>query len=158
MRNLRNLLSLLRMAGVTVCLGSLAACTTTNGPALVDSMVAVELSAEAARAIADDMVSQLEDHVGPGTTTIALKGDDASFGPALEASLRAKGYAVLSGQITDEASVIPLAYVIDPIEGGVLVRVSTTRLELTRVYALSSTGAAPASPMSVMQRGTAGTS
>ena len=152
------LLSLLRVAAVTLCLGSLAACTTTGGSALVDSMVAAELSAEAASAIADDMTSQLADHVGPGTTTIALKGDNASFGPALEASLRTKGYAVLTGQITDDASVVPLAYVIDPFESGVLVRVSTARLELTRVYAPNATGAALASPMSVMQRGTAGTS
>ena len=153
-----SLLSLLRLATVTLCLGSLAACTTTGGQALVDSQVSAEISDEAASAIADDMVSQLADHVGPGATTIALKGDDASFGPALEAALRAKGYAVLTGQITDDASVVPLAYVIDPFESGVLVRVSTTRLELTRVYAQSATGADPASPMSVLQRGTAGTS
>lgn len=150
-------LSLLRLAAVTLCLGSLAACTTTGGQALVDSQVSAEISDQAARAIADDMVGQLEDHVGSGTTTIALKGDEASFGPALEASLRAKGYAVLTGQITEDASAVPLAYAIDPFESGVLVRVSTARLELTRVYAPNATGAAPASPMSVMQRGSAGT-
>lgn len=152
-----SLLSLLRLAAVTFCFGSLAACTTTGGQALVDSAVSAEISDDAARAIADDMVSQLADHVGPGTTTIALKGDDASFGPALEASLRAEGYAVLIGQATDDASVVPLAYVIDPFESGVLVRVSMARLELTRIYAPSATGADPASPMSVLQRGTAGT-
>ena len=152
-----NLLSLLRLTAVTLCFGSLAACTTTGGQALVDSQVSVEISDEAASAIANDMVSQLADHVGPGTTTIALKGDDVSFGPALEASLRTKGYAVLTGQITDDTSVVPLAYIIDPFESGVLVRVSTARLELTRVYAPNATGAAPASPMSVMQRGSAGT-
>ena len=152
-----SLLSLLRLTAATLCLGSLAACATTGGQALVDSQVSVEISTEAARAIADDMVSQLADHVGPGTTTIALKGDDASFGPALEASLRAKGYAVLTGQITDDASVVPLAYIVNPFESGVLVRVSTARLELTRIYAPNATGAAPASPMSVMQRGSAGT-
>lgn len=152
-----NLLSVFRLAAVTLCLGSLAACTTTGGSALVESVVAAELSTEAAKAIADDMVSQLADHVGPGTTTIALGGDDASFGPALEASLRAEGYAVLTGQDTDDISAVPLAYVVDPFESGVLVRVSTVRLELTRVYAPGATGADPASPMSVMQRGSAGT-
>lgn len=151
-----NPLSLLRLAAVTLCLGSLVACTTTNGSALVDSQVSVEISDQAARAIADDMVSQLADHAGPGTTTIALRGDDASFGPALEASLRAKGYAVLTGQDTDDTSAVPLAYVIDPFESGVLVRVSTARLELTRVYAPSATGANPTSPTSVLQRGPAG--
>lgn len=152
-----SLLSLLRLAAVTLCFGSLAACTTTGRQALVDSQVTVEISDQAARAIADDMVSQLADHVGPGTTTIALKGDNEPFGPALEASLRTKGYAVLTGQVTDDASVVPLAYVIDPFEGGVLVRVSTAKVELTRAYAPNATGAAPASPMSVLQRGTAGT-
>ncbi|MCC0051905.1 MAG: conjugal transfer protein TrbH [Rhodobiaceae bacterium] len=152
-----SLLSLLRLTAVTLCFGSLAACTTTNGSALVDSQVSVEISGQAARAIADDMVSQLADHVGPGTTTIALKGDNEPFGPALEASLRTKGYAVLTGQITDDASAVPLAYVIDPFESGVLVRISTSRLELTRVYAPGATGADTASPMSVLQRGTAGT-
>ncbi len=151
-----SLLSLLRLAAVTLCLGSLAACTTTGGQALVDSQVSAEISDLAARAIADDMVSQLADHVGPGTTSIAITGDDASFGPALEASLRAKGYAVLTGQDTDDTSAVPLAYVIDPFESGVLVRVSTARLELTRIYAPNATGADPASPMSVLQRGTAG--
>lgn len=151
-----NLLSLLRLAGITVCLNGLAACTTTNGQALVDSKVATDLSAEAARAIADDMVGQLAGHVGPGTTTIAFKGDDAPFAPALEASLRTKGYAVLTGQHTDDATVVPLAYVIDPFEGGVLVRISSIKLELTRVYALTTAGADPASPMSVLQRNTAG--
>lgn len=152
-----SLLSLLRLAAVTLCFGSLAACTTTGGQALVGSQVSAEISDEAASAIAEDMVSQLADYVGPGTTTIALKGDDEPFGPALEASLRTKGYAVLTGQITDDTSVVPLAYIIDPFESGVLVRVSTARLELTRVYAPNATGAAPASPMSVMQRGSAGT-
>ena len=113
-----SLLSLLRLTAVTLCFGSLAACTTTNGSALVDSQVSVEISGQAARAIADDMVSQLADRVGPGTTTIALKGDNEPFGPALEASLRTKGYAVLTGQITDDASAVPLAYVIDPFASG----------------------------------------
>ena len=152
-----SLLSLLRLAAVTLCLGSLAACTTTGGQALVDSQVSAEISDQAARAIADDMVSQLADHVGPGTTTIALKGDDAIVRPALEASLRNKGYAVLTDHVTDDASAVPLAYVIDPFESGVLVRVSTARLDLTRIYATSATGADLASPMSVLQRGSAGT-
>ena len=38
-------------------------------------------------------------------------------------------------------------------EGGVLVRLSTMQVELTRMYTLSATGATPASPLSVMQRG-----
>ena len=52
----------------------------------------------------------------------------------------------------------PLAYSIDPFEGGMLVRLSTLKVELTRMYTLSATGATPASPLSVMQRGSDGAS
>ena len=93
------------------------------------------------------------EQVGPGTTTIEFRGSDTLFGPALEAALREWGYAVVTDQATEGAAVTPLAYSIDPFEGGVLVRLSTLQVDLTRMYTLSATGATPASPLSVMQRG-----
>lgn len=150
---MQSVLLLLRLSAVTFCLGGLAACTTLDGSALVQSQVSAELSTEAANAIADDMVTQLAEHLGPGITTIALAGKDAIFGPALEAALRNKGYAVVTEKKVSEVSAVPLAYVIDPFEGGVLVRVSTPKIELTRIYTQGATGATSASPMSVMQRG-----
>lgn len=150
---MQNFLSLLRVSAITLCFSGLAACTTIDGAGLVQSQVSAELSAEAANAIADDMVTQLAEHLGPGITTIALTGKDATFGPALEAALRNKGYAVLIEQKISEASAVPLAYVIEPFEGSMLVRVSTPKIELTRIYTQSATGATLSSPMSVMQRG-----
>ena len=85
--------------------------------------------------------------------SIELRGSDTLFGPALEAALREWGYAVVTDQATEGAAVTPLAYSIDPFEAGVLVRLSTLQVELTRMYTLNATGATPASPLSVMQRG-----
>ena len=155
------LFSFLRAPAALFCLSVLAGCQTMGGTGLIQSGVTAELPAEAASSIAEDMVGRLAVHIGPGNTTIALRGNDTVFGPALEASLRDKGYAVVTDQATDGAIVEPLAYTVDPFEGGVLVRISTLKVELTRMYALGTTGATgavPASPLSVMQRGLAGTS
>ena len=155
------LISYFRLPVAFLCLGLLSACQTMGEPGLIQSEVTAELSPDAASAIAADMVGRLAEHIGPGNNTIALRGNDTVFGPALEASLREKGYAVVTDQATGGAVVEPLAYTVDPFEGGVLVRISTLKVELTRMYALGTTGATgmvPASPLSVMQRGSAGTS
>lgn len=44
-----------------------------------------------------------------------------------------------------------LAYSVDEFEGAVLVRLSTLRFDLTRIYKLGAEGAAPVSPLSVQQ-------
>ena len=146
------LLSYLRFSAAFLCLVLLAACQTMGGTGLIQSEVTAELSAEAADSIAADMVGRLAEHIGPGSTTIALRGNDLVFGPALEASLRDKGYAVVTDQATNQAAVEPLAYSVDQFEDGVLVRISTLKIELTRMYTLGTTGAVPTSPLSVMQR------
>lgn len=162
------LLSYLRFSAALFCLVVLAACQTMGGPGLIRSEVTAELSTEAAGWIAADMAGRLAEHIGPGSTTIALRGDDAVFGPALETSLREKGYAVVTDQATNQAAVEPLAYSVDPFEDSVLVRISTLKVELTRMYTLVTAGTAgttgangvngamPASPLSVMQRRSAG--
>lgn len=142
---------------LSLCLGFTAGCQTMNGPGLAESIVTAELSPKAAAAIAGDMVASLSEQIGPGSTTIVLRGDDAIFGPALEASLRGQGYAVVTDQATDGGAVAALAYSVDPFEGGVLVRLSMARVELTRMYAVNASDAAPASPLSVLKRMSAGT-
>lgn len=156
--------SYLRVPAALLSLVLLAACQTMGGPGLIHSEVTAELSTEAAGSIAADMVARLAEHVGPGNTTIALRGDDAVFGPVLETSLREKGYAIVTDQAANQSAVEPLAYSVDPFEDGVLVRISTLKVELTRIYTLGTTGAngaagaMPASPLSVMQRRSAGKS
>ncbi|QND44376.1 conjugal transfer protein TrbH (plasmid) [Rhizobium lusitanum] len=133
---------------------TLAGCQTTGPGALVISNAPTEISGPAASAIAGDMVSRLVEQIGPGTATISLKKDASPFGEALEASLKGWGYTVVTGQKTDDkAKTIALAYVISPFDGQILARLSTASVEIGRAYSASATGAAPASPLSVMQRG-----
>ncbi|RUW05418.1 conjugal transfer protein TrbH, partial [Mesorhizobium sp. M1A.F.Ca.IN.020.06.1.1] len=119
---------------LTVVAALVGGCQTTGTDKLVASSAPPEISGPAASAIAGDMVSRLAEHVGPGTGTILLKPDGSPFGGALEASLKAWGYAVVSDQKTDGEKLIPLAYVIDSYDGQVLARLSTGSLDLGRAY------------------------
>lgn len=142
-----------RALGIVIVAALLTGCQTIGADGLTTSSAPQELSGLAASAIAGDMVSRFAEHVGPGTGTILLNPDGSPFGSALEASLKGWGYAVVSDQKTDKEQVIPLAYVIASYEGQVLARLSTGTIDLGRAYSTTATGATPASPLSVMQRG-----
>lgn len=137
---------------------TLAACQTLSGAGLVPSTVTAELTPEAANAIAGDMVGRFAEQVGTGNTTIALSPDGSVFGQSLETSLKGWGYAIVTDQQTKGTATVPLAYVVDQFEGSVLVRLSTRKIDITRIYKLGGEGATPSSPVSVMQRGSGGTS
>ncbi|RWJ45259.1 MAG: conjugal transfer protein TrbH [Mesorhizobium sp.] len=142
-----------RFISTAIAAALLAGCQTLGADGLVASSAPPEISGPAASAIAGDMVSRLAEHAGPGTGTILLKPDGSPFGGALEAALKAWGYAVVSDQKTDGGKLIPLTYVIDSYDGQVLARLSTGSLDLGRAYTATSAGATPASPLSVMQGG-----
>src|SRR5690606_40586269 len=126
--------SFARTALITVLFaGTLAACQTLDGAGLVASTVTVELTPEAADAIAGDMVGRLAEQVGPGNTTIALTPDGSVFGQALESALKGWGYAIVTDQQTKGTATVPLAYVVDAFEGSVLVRLSTRSVDVTRM-------------------------
>lgn len=148
-----NLRSFFRLMVLVAGVSTLAACQTMTGAGLSTSEVTAELTPESAGAISEDMVAKLAEQIGPSSTTIALRSDGSVFGAALEASLRSWGYAVVTDQETGASVTEPLAYVIDSFEGGLLVRLSTQKAELTRMYRVTAEGATPASPLSVMQRG-----
>ncbi|RWO04066.1 MAG: conjugal transfer protein TrbH [Mesorhizobium sp.] len=132
----------------------LSGCQSLGSGDLIASNAPADISGPAATSIAGDMVSRLAEHVGPGTGTIALKQDGSPFGQALEAALKGWGYAVVTDQTADSgATIVPLAYVVEPFEGQVLARLSTSSVELGRAYEVTTTGASPASPLSVMRRG-----
>jgi hypothetical protein len=137
------------IAGLTLFL---AACQTLGGSGLIASTVTAELTPAGASSIAGDMVGQLGAHVGPGGTTIRLRGDGSPFGAALEEALRSAGYAVASEQGSSDAAVVDLAYAVDSFEGSVMVRLSTVSLDLTRLYTLAGEVAVPTGPVSVMRR------
>lgn len=142
--------------GMLFCTITLAGCQTLGGSGLIASSAYSGLSPEAANAIAGDMVGRFAEHVGPGSTTIQLKVDGSVFGQTLEASLKGWGYAVATDQKAEGSNLVPLAYVVDSFDNNVLARLSTSSLTLTRIYAVTATGAAPASPLSVMTTGQGG--
>lgn len=120
---------------------------------LVASTAPTEMTALAASTIAGDLVPRLAEQLGQGKATIVLKPDSSAFGAALEAALRTWGFAVTTdGEVKDQ-NAIRLAYVLAPVDGQILAHFTTGSLEIGRIYTTSSTGAIPASPVSVMQRG-----
>lgn len=143
-----------RLAFANLMMLVLSGCQTAGTDALVASDAPPEISGAAASAIAGDMVSRLAEQIGPGKATIALKPDTSPFGQALEAALKGWGYAVVTDQKTDSGkTVIQVAYVVVPFEGQVLARLSTGNVELGRAYTVTSTGATPASALSLFKRG-----
>lgn len=145
----------LRLVGLLVATTSLAGCQTFGIGGSSSQIVSrdhAQVSPAAADVIAEDLVGRLAEVVGPGTGTVVLKPDDSAFAVALEKSLRAWGYAVATDQKVDDASAIPVAFIVDTFEGGVLARLSTGAADLGRAYLLTETGATPTSPLSVLQR------
>ena len=120
---------------------------------LVVSTAPAELTAPAASVVAGDLVPRLAEQLGQGKATIVLKPDSSAFGAALEAALRTWGFAVTTDSEVKDQNAIRLAYVLAPVDGQILARLTTGSLEIGRIYATSGTGAIPASPVSVMQRG-----
>lgn len=141
-----------RLAALLLGAALLSGCQTFGTDGLVASSAPAELSAPAASAVAGDLVPRFAEQIGPGAATIVLKPDGSAFGTALESSLRTWGYAVITDSDAKDTKVIRLAYVLLPADGQVLARLSTDAIEIGRVYTMTSTGAAPASPVSVMKR------
>lgn len=132
----------------------LSGCQSAGTEGLTTSNAPTEISGPAASAIAGDMVSRLAEQIGPGTATISLKQDNSPFGQALETALKGWGYAVVTDQKGDGAKhAVALAYIVIPFEDQVLARLSASRYELGRAYTVTTTGAQPASSLSVMKRG-----
>ena len=148
-------LTTVRVVAIAVAVSIiLSGCQSSSLDGLTASNAPPEISGPAASAIAGDMVSRLAEQIGQGKVTVALKQDNSPFGQALESALKGWGYAVVTDQKTDEKErLVALAYVIEPFEGQVLARLSTRRVEIGRAYSITATGATPASPLSVMQRG-----
>lgn len=146
------LIRALAAAGIFAIL--LSGCQLMGTDGLVASTAPTDISGPAASAIAGDMVSRLAEQIGPGKATVSLEPDASPLGQALEAALKGWGYAVVTDQKTDSGTkIIPLAYVIVPFDGQVLARLSTDNVELGRAYAVSASGATPASALSLMRRG-----
>lgn len=144
-----------RLLAVALFAGFLAACTTTSGGGYFNpsaSSDVANLPPAAAMAIAEDMAAKLAERVGTGTGTIVLKPGESSFHEPFIEALREWGYAIAVDKDVEGDVAIPLAYTINTSEESVMVRISTSSVELTRIYTVSGEGAAPASPLSVLSR------
>ncbi|CDN58511.1 Conjugal transfer protein TrbH (plasmid) [Neorhizobium galegae bv. officinalis bv. officinalis str. HAMBI 1141] len=132
----------------------LSSCQTADD-ALTTSSTPVAVTGPAASAIAGDMASRLAEQIGPAsaTTTIKLEKDTSEFAAALEAALKGWGYTVVTdGKVAKDVKPVELAYAIDGFDGQVLARLSTPSIALGRAYTPTAAGAAPASPLSIIQR------
>lgn len=114
----------------------------------------ITVTGATASAIAGDMASRLAEQVGPaGTTTLKMEKDTSEFAAALEAALRGWGYTVVTDEkVIKDQKPVEIAWSIDSFDGQVLAKVSTPAVALGRAYMATSSGATPASPLSIMQR------
>lgn len=130
---------------------SIAGCQTMGKGGLPASKAMPDLSLEASQMIAADMTARLTEIAEPGSAgAVAMKGDDTAFATALETSLTQAGYTIAKDK---DVGGLHLAYVVEEFEGNVLVRLSTQSADLGRVYSIRSTGAEPASPVSIKRKG-----
>lgn len=147
-----NLATLLRATAVLLATMCVGACGTIGDGALTASSGPSEIPPAAAAAIAGDMVGQLSERMGPARPTVQLKTDSSPFSQALQSSLKTWGYGVVMDGQAQTGPTITLAYVVAPIDGQYLARLSTNDFDLGRLYRITTAGAAPSSPLSVMER------
>ncbi|MEH7846034.1 conjugal transfer protein TrbH [Rhizobium laguerreae] len=137
-----------------IAVALLSSCQTADD-ALTTNSTPVAVTGPVASAIAGDMASRLAEQIGPAgaTTTIKMEKDTSEFAAALEAALKGWGYTVVTdGKVAKDVKPVELAYAIDGFDGQVLARLSTPSIALGRAYTPTAAGAAPASPLSIMQR------
>ena len=105
--------SLFRSIVLVAGLSTLAACQTMTGAGLSTSEVTAELTPESAGAISEDMVAQLAEQIGPGSTTIRL---------ATSGDIQVDHVAELVNGAGQRASVInfPVHFPPLPIDGAVI--------------------------------------
>jgi hypothetical protein len=141
---------LLFVAGVLLsgCQTGTDEITTSAAPSTVTGPVA--------SAIAGERGGRYAELGGSPATPIRLHRDASDFATALEAALKGWGFTVVTNDkarsVKNTAKPVELAYSLIDVDGQVLVRLSSETLELGRAYSVSSGGATPASPLSLMKR------
>ena len=128
----------------------------TGTDAITTSAAPLTVTGPAASAIAGDIAGRYAEQAGSTATPIRLHNDTSDFATALEAALKGWGFTVVTDDKArsgkDTAKPIELAYSLIDVDGQVLARLSSETLELGRAYSVSSGGATPASPLSLMKR------
>lgn len=131
---------------------ALSSCQATDEALTTDSTPSV-ISGPAASAIAGDMASRLAEQMGPvAKVPIKMDKDASAFSTALEAALKGWGFAVITdGKVDKSMKPIELAYSIDRADDQILARLWTPSIAISRVYAPTTSGADPVSPLSKLE-------
>jgi type IV secretion system protein TrbH len=125
-----------------------------NSDTLKSSPAPHELSKAASTAMAGDIVGRLAEKIGPNAGTIYLKKADVPFGQSLAAALTKHGYTVATRLTKDDKRPgIPLTFDIEETGEQTLAQLSVRNIILARAYTITAEGAAPTSPLSVMNNG-----
>lgn len=134
--------------------GTLLTGCQTAGDTLDTGSAPTAISGPAASAIAGDMASRLAEQIGSaGRSKIKMDKGASEFAVALEAALKGWGYTVVTdGKAGKGVKPVELSYSIDSVDGQILAQLSTPSIALGRAYTATPGGAAPASPLSIMQR------
>lgn len=125
-----------------------------TGGALTENSTSPPVTSSAASAIAGDMAGRLAEQIGkPETTTIRLDTEKTDYAIALEAAFKGWGYRVVAEGTTDgPQKPIDVSCALDSFDGQLLASLSTSAIALARTYAVTSAGATPSSPLSIMRR------
>lgn len=126
----------------------------TNGEDLVAVATSANVSGPAASVIAGDMAGRLAEQMRtPKTTPLKITNDKSDYYVALESALKGWGYIVISDNETSkDAKPVALSWSLDNANGQTLARISTPSVAIARAYTISVSGAAPSSPLSILQR------
>ncbi|MDI7864965.1 conjugal transfer protein TrbH [Rhizobiaceae bacterium n13] len=121
---------------------------------LTNGSTPADVTGPAAGAIAGDMASRLAEQIGSaGSISIAMSKDGTEYATALEAALKGWGYTVITDGLAEkDQKPTEIAYFLYSFDGQILASLSTPSVALGRTYTTTTAGAAPASPISVMQR------
>lgn len=124
---------------------SLAGCATTNPGS---SYVTAGISEVDATVLASDAADYLSRPLPPAKTTILLDPPSSSamdtLSPALMEQLRARGFGVVEAPKKKEAApadVVPVRYLVSPLEAGVILRLQYQSVEAARYYPRATNGA-----------------
>ena len=146
----------MRLCLLPIVAGVLLSGCQTGTNALTTSAAPSTVTGPAASAIAGDIAGRYAEQAGSTAKPIRLHNDTSDFATALEAALKGWGFTVVTDDkaraVKNTAKPIELAYSLIDVDGQVLVRLSSETLELGRAYSVSSGGATPASPLSLMKR------
>ncbi|SMD12963.1 conjugal transfer protein TrbH [Rhizobium sp. RU36D] len=144
----------MRTITLLILMAALASGCQSTSEFMTTSSIPVAITGPAAGAIAGDMASRLAEQIGPaGRKSIKMENDQSEYAMALEAALKGWGYTVITdGKVAKDQKPIEISYSLDGFDGQLFAHLGTPTVALGRTYVVTSTGATPSSPLSVMQR------